>query len=73
MNAEDSNSRIRDRDKSEEHYSQSIGEREVTFPSSDLDAVLTVLVTVALAHTIHGDPRCEFRGTPAPDPFVIED
>lgn len=46
-------------------YTQSIGEREVTFPSSDLDAVLTVLVTVALAHAIHGDPRCEFRGTPA--------
>lgn len=51
----------------ERYYSQSVGEREVTFPSSDLDAVLTVLVAVALAHAIHGDPRCEFRGTPAPD------
>lgn len=52
-------------------YLQSVREGEVSLSSPAFDAVLMVLVAVALALTIVCDPRREFRGTSAPDQLEI--
>ena len=53
-------------------YLQPVRKGEVSLSSPAFDAVLMVLVAVALALTIVGDPRREFRGTSAPDQLNIK-